>query len=100
MLPMNLNREFHPLFFPEPDGPEDYEPREFARIKVIRIQAYGPLHRSEASFTTAMRMYTPEEIPDLETFSTIFGRVEADASDRPRRFGGHSTPSRDRERGR
>ena len=71
---MNLDKKFHELFQPEPDGPDDFEPEQFARIKVVRLAAYGPLSRTQGGGTgQCMRLYTPEELDSLVTFQETFG---------------------------
>lgn len=70
---MNLDKQFHPLFSPEPDGPDDFEPRSFTKILVKRLEAKGPLRRVEKPGAQAMRLYTPEELGSLERFQEEFG---------------------------
>ena len=72
-MTLNLTKNFHPLFPKEPESPDDYEPEEFARIKVIRMAAYGPLAKFERGTVTVPRMYTPEELDSLERFYELFG---------------------------
>lgn len=70
---MNLDRQFHPLFSPEPDGPDDFEPMAFTKILVKRLEAKGPLRRVEKPGAQAMRLYAPEELGSLERFQEEFG---------------------------
>jgi hypothetical protein len=62
---MNLETDFHPLFLPMANGKEGYKPQVFQRIRVFRSTASG--------IVQAPHEYLPEELPDTETFYSIFG---------------------------